>query len=173
MRVCDTCQARRCAGGCVGSTRITCTELAARNRSARFPAAPRARPLLWGVFLSSPAESRRIHVGSDTSPEGAEQALPNSRARAGARCLVRAIDAQDPAAASGVRLTSLSFYPCCAGAQTPQTAMHEAGRRVLRLQDDHSCEDPAGRTSTRTAERAVAYDKSTGGFNVAPAGTCP
>src|SRR5688572_21632974 len=38
MRVGDTCQAHRCAGGAVGSTRITWTKLAARNRSARFPA---------------------------------------------------------------------------------------------------------------------------------------
>ncbi len=37
-RVGDTCQAHRCAGGSVGSTRITETELAARNRRAGFPA---------------------------------------------------------------------------------------------------------------------------------------
>ena len=37
-RVGDRCQAHRCAGGGVGSTRITETELAARNRRAGFPA---------------------------------------------------------------------------------------------------------------------------------------
>ncbi len=38
MRVGGRCQAHRCAGGGVGSTRITETELAARNRRAGFPA---------------------------------------------------------------------------------------------------------------------------------------
>ena len=38
MRVGGTGQAHRCAGGRVGSTRITLTELAAGNRRARFPA---------------------------------------------------------------------------------------------------------------------------------------
>src|SRR5688572_12800971 len=42
MRVDDRCQAHRCAGGGVGSTRITGPELAATNRSGRFPAARRA-----------------------------------------------------------------------------------------------------------------------------------
>jgi hypothetical protein len=41
MRVDDRCQAHRCAGGGVGSTRITETELAARNRRAGFPAPQR------------------------------------------------------------------------------------------------------------------------------------
>ena len=38
MRLGDRCQAHRCAGRRVGSTRITETELAARNRRAGFPA---------------------------------------------------------------------------------------------------------------------------------------
>ena len=38
MRLGDRCQAHRCAGGRLGSTRITQTELAARNRRAGFPA---------------------------------------------------------------------------------------------------------------------------------------
>ena len=40
MRLGDRCQAHRCAGGDLGSTRITETGLAARNRLSGFPAPP-------------------------------------------------------------------------------------------------------------------------------------
>jgi len=61
MRVDDRCQAHRCAGGGVRSTRITGTELAARNRSARFPAA-RCDASLQGPRPSSTGTARAAAV---------------------------------------------------------------------------------------------------------------
>ena len=66
MRVGDTCQAHRCAGGGVGSTRITGTELAARNRVARFPAS-RCTPCSKGRGRLAPARPRDRDVASTTA----------------------------------------------------------------------------------------------------------
>ena len=72
MRVGDRCQAHRCAGGGVGSTRITETGLAARNRRAGFPA-----PL----GFADQADEARLR-STWPAPDGRGRPAPPRRGRA-------------------------------------------------------------------------------------------
>ena len=122
MRVGDRCQAHRCAGGGVGSTRITETELAARNRRAGFPA-----PL---GFADQEDEARLRSTWP--APDGRGRPAPARRGRAamcehdvrpltsGARCScprgerVAAAEPCRTAARCGQR--ERQFEKCVAGA---------------------------------------------------------
>jgi len=74
MRVGDTCQAHRCAGGGVGSTRITETELAAGNRLAGFAAPP---PKLTPRGSAARAPLRGPRPASTGTPrEGGDSIIP-------------------------------------------------------------------------------------------------
>jgi hypothetical protein len=82
MRVCDRCQARRCAGGGLRSTRITWTELAARNRSAVF----RLRSALARFQRSSASQHRHCARGSGTQMRAVSGCTRRSHIGSAVRC---------------------------------------------------------------------------------------
>jgi hypothetical protein len=76
MRLGDTCQAHRCAGGRLRSTRITRTELAARNRRADFPAPQTS------LTPQHVARSRRPRPSSTGTPrEGSARQVSRTASR--------------------------------------------------------------------------------------------
>ena len=99
MRVGDRCQAHRCAGGDVGSTRITETELAARNRRAGFPAPSCASPI---------RRTKRRLRRAWPAPDGPGRPAPARRGRGGERSgeskkdVVRRTPGPDARSAKGV-----------------------------------------------------------------------
>jgi hypothetical protein len=99
MRVDDTCQAHRCAGRPLGSTRITQDEVAARNRRARFPASH-----CGGVLrIASAVDPARPRLD-----DGSDKAMPN---RVASWHNIRAIDRVRRGESNGIHCDGRTVGP--------------------------------------------------------------